>query len=262
MSFLNKWNLFLWSKGKTHLFVSDEKFLGWVWWALAKLKWTLGFYSFYAQVLSEISDNDFKQKRRPWLFFLGSSWLVGISHLFLLVLFLSLTSHWGFWIWLWSGAQELTPPFWMLSLGDTSISFLLILSLIGFLFGMARINFFIISFITLALFAGIISTWGGLVLFFAARLGEWANLYTPVKKYSPYLTDWGVRSGLALFFYLCVLFLGGFSVMLIRELIGFTHFASWGKVFEWGLVIGWWTCLETLISLCFFHYYWKCKNES
>lgn len=252
-------NLKIW--GPHFLNQSGLDFLKWVPQALFKLMLSIGFVCFYRQILNQSSKEELSlAPRRPWLFYLGASWMLSLFWQVLIVFAAVQTTYWGWWTWLWSGAQQMLPPLWILTLGDTSFITLLILGLLAFGLSLSvRVGGIGLFFCASAIAAGVLSVWGALIIVLGERLGLWVTLGSWRHRFKWDLLS---RICIALVFFIGAFVFGGYVLWNIRLLMGGDVWSSTSKLIEFAMLYAWWAAAETLVSLLFMHFYWQKIEKS
>jgi len=240
--------------------LNKKPFLTWIWTALAKMTLGVGLSRFYLCPeidYKNLNDSDLVH-RRSYMFSLGASWVFALVWKVAILLILFTTSWMGLWTWLWSGSGQSIPPLWILTLGDNSLTALLLLSflsgILGATTGLSGIG---LVFVTLALFSGVLSVQGALLIIFAERLGIWNFILFKTKGSVSFKRDILIRTLLAVLFFLIQFFFGGLIIQITRFNLGFQYSNLFSRFFEFGFLYFWWAALESLFVLLVFHYYWN-----
>jgi len=245
----------------------NKEFMNWVWVTLFQLTFKVRFCNFLLGTMNRFSTftQNIAEKRRSFLFILGVSWVFSVGWQVLIVVLVFISSWYGLWSWVWSGSNQVVPPLWILTLGDTSFISLGILSvfstLVGYSLGVSSLG---LIFCSSALFVGVLSVQGALLIMFAERLGLWFHILTKVKAQTVILKDLWARVTIAIFFFFIQFIFGGLVIDLARLNLGFQYVNLWSRFFEFAYLYFWWAALETVLCLTGFHYYWKLsisKNE-
>jgi hypothetical protein len=176
----------------------------------------------------------------------------------LIVAIAILTSWYGLWTWVWAGANQIVPPMWILTLGDTSVISLGILSilsaLLSFSLGVSGMG---LIFCSLALFAGVLSIQGALLILFAERLGLWIHVLIRSQAHPVIHRDLWIRVTIAILLFINQFVFGNWVIDLVRLNLRFEYSHLGSRFFQFGYLYFMWAALETLISLIGFHFYWK-----